>query len=1555
MDIRNKRLKGYFVLSVLIIACLIMASLVVFIAPKNNAEAIKSMTDTVDLGDLMLSESKNGKIFDGDVLQKLYSYMTGNSNAAFDDVKNAGTKDSNFFRNISFNPDKKDLVIKVGQFKWNVVYLSHTSDAEDADVIVTLWLTDPSQLPSGYQTAQFSGYSSSTSSNIKFPASMYGTSKLRAVTLNNGVYYATSTGGGTSYTQNSNNPFAQYTMSTVTNSLTDYIVTPGEVQWQRSEKSNSVNACTYNFNNDAIDTVSSGFPNHNYQYTPSTSTVSQSDRTYHYTLWKDDKIWIPSIAEIGTGYTGNTGIWNTNANLRGNSMQWIWTRSAAATTNTGNVITMIASGNAASDNSDLYNLGANASYGVRPAFHLNLSKVAEKATAATPSYKKTTDNKDDNIKYYNDGNDVTFELEKVDSKLIDVVGITATDMYGNAITAPTSTVSGGVLSFNVQKVGKYVVKVKPKDGQCWTDGSTTEKSYTYTLKYKFTPLAWKSSSTNTVTYNGEDQYLELINYDETRINKDDGATVDLLTVNPKPIKVSKDVNGKFTEDENGTLWAIKVKDYIDKTTEADKAKVRAELNSQYSDYLVWDDLTATPKTLDFTVNKKGLTLTAIDTEWKAQVNTDGVTYDLWVDGCIDGHLDEISFVAFYKKGSGAEQSIATAPEFVKEDDEFVKSDDGKYKLRITLPKVSEKGDCTYIIRLATSIKNYSLPSDKFEKAFSVDNKSVDIKEEDIVWQYKNYIDTNNNFIEVDKTKLDANKIFNVTYNGYEFSFKVDTDSETSKLKQYANDVDFTISIEGNSDADKTIKNVKLNGSDVTNYVIKLKVTAKSGVSGLDIKTSEFTLKWQINKAKFDLSGVTWGIDGKGTYTGAIPYDGEFHKVELLNLPKGLKATYSGDFQNKIKVNVDSTTKEVKPYTATVTLQFDKTALADVDKNYILPKKPSSVSEEKNYIYDVKDEEGNAKDFPWSLDWTIKKKTLDLEEEWVGEVYSDKNDMPYFAYKIDSTATEKLIDYEYYAYADYVDGEVVAGKSAIKREDIVVDLDGEPVKYWVVAKLKSAYTNDYEIKAGTQCMEFTVGLIGLLIKIDMDTTFVYDNKAHGGESDWKFPEEEYESGKEYIVAEYYSVTTVDGEDVRTLLGSDAPIDAGKYMVKLSIVKEQEDKYMLSKARITYEIKPVEIEISQGEEEFEYNGTNIGGEFEVTSENYDVSKLVKTYYKGNEVNEANKLANGEVPQDAGEYTVVLSIADGDKNNYVFKEGQKTEFTFTISPAKITAEWNTTGDIPTLKDLNSEEKEIVEYVYADSEGNVIEDISTVEAGNYKVIARIKNEHTGNYVFVDGDGQVLENVNSTEQAFEIEVKEPENPDDPTVPVDPENPDETNQPPTTGFDINKLGEAIKEYWQLIASIISIILMLIFISKTIGYENKRKQNKKTIDKKYSTFYGITLFGLTTMTWTLIACVLMGGALLTFIIMLVAKNKCKKSDEELEDAKDEFERNQKETDGKRHDEQLQMMLMGMLGGNNGQGNGNGGQGFVYQQPGLGADDIRGIVADTMNNMLPNVTQ
>ncbi|MDE6614884.1 MAG: hypothetical protein K2K24_05180, partial [Clostridia bacterium] len=1342
----------------------------------------------------------------------------------------------------------------------------------------------------------------------------------------------------------------------------------------------------------------------------------------------------------------------------------------------------------------------------------------------------------DTIKYYNNGNDVSFDLENVYNKsIVDnsewaIVTIEAKKLekkedgsfeLGEKFTLDNSKWSidnNHKLTFNVKDVGEYVVKITPKSGK-WSDLETKEKKFTYTMKYKLTDVAWQSttSNTNSATYNGADQYLELLNYDDEKI-----------TVTPTPVKVSKDAGGKITEDTNGNLWAIKVKEYVDATPSDPKIKIELK-DTTYDDisYIVWDDANKTNsvKYLDYEVKKQTLNATAIDSEWKTEVNkSKAVTYDVWLDGLIEDDLNAISLVGAYKIGSGEDQSIATAPIFVKEGEEYVKSADGKYKVRITLPTITSKEDGTYkyLLKLAPSINNYSLT---FEKEFSLDNKSIDIKEEDIVWEYKNYLLTNSDFKKIEagenitvKTS-GSDKIFNVTYNGYEFSFKVDTDSETSKLKQYANDVDFTISIEGNSDTDKTIKNVKLSGSDVTHYTVKLKVTAKKNVTGLDIKTSEFTLKWQINKALFDLSGVKWD------YSKAIEYDEKFHTITLVesSLPKGLAVNeYTENKKNNVN-SINDSTKEIIPYTATVTFKFNNSALEGVANNYVLPK--SGEANRSTYIYK---EDGVDKAFPFTLNWEIKKCVMDLEELWEKDIHEDKNEMSFAYYKLSDATVEARIDYEYYKDNN---GEL---GDKVDFDDIEVDVDAGEVVYWVVAKVKTegGYDKNYEIKEGTEVKSFKVGSTAPLIKIEMDKTFVYDGKAHGGE--WK----KTQAGIERVIAKYYSIEMVeeDGEEkeVRTLLDS-VPTKVGKYYVKFSLEEGYEESYMLSKGGITYEIIKVQVEVSDGNKTYAYDGTTRPGEIEVTSGNYDLKdiqrtyykgetvdednkladgelpknagkylvvlsvkdsdkesyeinkdcaqfvieitkaqititqskgeyeydgtersgaftfttgsgenadsiNIVKTYYKGETVDEDNKLADGELPKNVGKYLVVMSVSDSDKDNYAIdgdsefilnitkaeititptddgneydydgservgeftfktqsganasniniirtyykgdevnednklKKGEvpknagdyivvlsigesdkdncsikgQDQFKITIAKAQITAVWDTDGEIPTLKGLSEEDLEKIEYVYTDEEGATYKQ-SELQAGkSYKVKAIIKDDYEDNYVFVDKKGAELETQTTTDEQTFTMNGEPTS-DDPK--------------PGTSFDFGKIGEYVKEYWQLIASVISIILMLIFISKTIGYENKRKANKKTIDKKYSTFYGITLFGLTTMTWTLIACVLMGGALLTFIIMLVAKNKYKKSNVEVEDAKDEYERNQKEFDNRkrtdenqRRDEQLQMMLMGMLGGNS-NGNGNGGQSFVYQQPSLGADDIRGIVADTMNNMLPNVTQ
>ncbi|MDE5990003.1 MAG: hypothetical protein K2H36_00280, partial [Clostridia bacterium] len=82
----------------------------------------------------------------------------------------------------------------------------------------------------------------------------------------------------------------------------------------------------------------------------------------------------------------------------------------------------------------------------------------------------------------------------------------------------------------------------------------------------------------------------------------------------------------------------------------------------------------------------------------------------------------------------------------------------------------------------------------------------------------------------------------------------------------------------------------------------------------------------------------------------------------------------------------------------------------------------------------------------------------------------------------------------------------------------------------------------------------------------------------------------------------------------------------------------------------------------------------------------------------------------------------------------------------------------------------------------------------------------------------------------------------------------------------------------------------------------------------------------------------------------------RAEEEFEDAKEEYERNREELAERKKSEEkeeMKMMFMHMMGGNS---NGNGQQGgYAYAGQGLGADEIRGIVSETMTAMLPNFQQ
>ncbi|MDE6362516.1 MAG: hypothetical protein K2L53_06010, partial [Clostridia bacterium] len=302
------------------------------------------------------------------------------------------------------------------------------------------------------------------------------------------------------------------------------------------------------------------------------------------------------------------------------------------------------------------------------------------------------------------------------------------------------------------------------------------------------------------------------------------------------------------------------------------------------------------------------------------------------------------------------------------------------------------------------------------------------------------------------------------------------------------------------------------------------------------------------------------------------------------------------------------------------------------------------------------------------------------------------------------------------------------------------------------------------------------------------------------------------------------------------------------------------------------------------------------------------------------------------DAGEYTVTISL-DGDM--FSWEDGSKDSYTYTVKIDKkdipqSALSWEIVDGKPTLKAEGLGSLEFT-YVYYDEEGNQLTQEQLASGTPYaKVVAKLDD---GNYRMVDANNETLEEV-----TYNPSQNDP------------------NKDPSDNIggivDFGKVGEVLKEWWQVIASVASIILIIVFTSKGIGYAGKRKQTKKTTESKYRNYYaGATgLFGLAMTAWTAIACTLMGLAVLSLVFMLLEKRGYKKALAEMEEAKDEFEQNKADIaerrrieDADRRSEEMRMMMMGMLGSNNG-----------GQNAALDMGAIQNMIENTMlRNQLPQV--
>ena len=394
---------------------------------NNERSSINATQNTDSTSYVMVDEIWNETegYFNAGALNSLLQYITGNEDITANDITTAGSlgdmlatnssyasngaltsadiRDTqlaagNTYTNDSSEVVGQDIQVTFGGLTWQVVYLTKDINGND---IVTLWLSNNYQeawegrsategtLYGFVNGALYSDWSADWSNGYAYdtdlyPSSMYSTSYIRTVVLNNEGSYATSKTAATSVTQSTDSVFAIYTMDKVAGSVKQYLVTPNQVKYQETENANTQFGNSNYYPNEAY-----GTPNGNGTwYTSNNENYDFSSREV-YDDWAEDTLWLPSRTETGySGTTGNSaGIWQTSTAQRANSTgsnssmgsvgstsgtayNYSWLRSGTYN-NAFNAYILAASGS-----NYTYN-GVSNSYAVRPALHLNLNSAAK--------------------------------------------------------------------------------------------------------------------------------------------------------------------------------------------------------------------------------------------------------------------------------------------------------------------------------------------------------------------------------------------------------------------------------------------------------------------------------------------------------------------------------------------------------------------------------------------------------------------------------------------------------------------------------------------------------------------------------------------------------------------------------------------------------------------------------------------------------------------------------------------------------------------------------------------------------------------------------------------------------------------------------------------------------------------------------------------------------------------------------------------------------------------------------------------------------------------------
>ena len=360
--------------------------------PNSTANAITNIpSQSTNLGEMLLDgyeDDATGKVFNAKVFLSLISQISGVENPNKNTIDGlTTTKTSADFRTLN----GKDIVVVIDGIPWTATYLSTN---EKGEPILTLWQADAmnfsyfnastNAMVNNTATTTWTTSDNYVDSISKYPSNSYGTSFMATSVLNNGGAWARTGSDTEDVTQNKNSTYAKFTMSGVKGSLTQFIDVPNDVPFQKDANKESAKTHSfhsqyrYDANNDVLGAPISG---NMYDAASTYYTNSTVDMT-GYLSWGNDKIWLPSFAEVGYSTDGGatSGLWKTSTNQRAitaSLANYSWLRSTYYPIYRA-LYVLDAAGSSITSYLAAY------SHAVRPAFHLNLKTASEHLGIAKP-------------------------------------------------------------------------------------------------------------------------------------------------------------------------------------------------------------------------------------------------------------------------------------------------------------------------------------------------------------------------------------------------------------------------------------------------------------------------------------------------------------------------------------------------------------------------------------------------------------------------------------------------------------------------------------------------------------------------------------------------------------------------------------------------------------------------------------------------------------------------------------------------------------------------------------------------------------------------------------------------------------------------------------------------------------------------------------------------------------------------------------------------------------------------------------------------------------------